>query len=281
MASVVTQDVSETGVSVECLDGPAIPLYRIVYFQVDRSARIAHATCRLRCAARTCSRRSSASATTASAPASPPSTGCGCWSNRRASPTVARRRRKRCPRRRGYEALLRFFHLATRVRGVGGLRELVDDAGERADGFFLLAGARVGAAEMHQHAVERQRRRCVPAQFRIDRDRAVVLPLRDLRFRHARAAPCANRCCCSPPCRSLPCSAARPRPCLPCAARIAAAWNRAAMPALRCSGARWPPRRTSAATPSSFSCSVGNVPGCGTGGGLPGAGGGIGTTGIS
>ena len=31
----------------------------------------------------------------------------------------------------------------------------------------------------------------------------------------------------------------------------------------------------------SFSCSVGNVPGCGTGGGLPGAGGGIGTTGIS
>jgi len=39
MASVVTRDVSETGVSVECLDGPAIPLYRIVYFQVDRSAR--------------------------------------------------------------------------------------------------------------------------------------------------------------------------------------------------------------------------------------------------
>ena len=39
MASVVTRDVSETGVSVECLQGPAIPLYRIVYFQVDRSAR--------------------------------------------------------------------------------------------------------------------------------------------------------------------------------------------------------------------------------------------------
>ena len=39
MASVVTRDVSETGVSVECLEGPAIPLYRIVYFQVDRSAR--------------------------------------------------------------------------------------------------------------------------------------------------------------------------------------------------------------------------------------------------
>ena len=39
MASVVTRDVSETGVSVECLQGPAIPLYRIVYFQVDRTAR--------------------------------------------------------------------------------------------------------------------------------------------------------------------------------------------------------------------------------------------------
>src|SRR5215208_3530128 len=40
MASVVTRDVSNTGVSVECLQGPAIPLYRIVYFQVDRSARV-------------------------------------------------------------------------------------------------------------------------------------------------------------------------------------------------------------------------------------------------
>jgi hypothetical protein len=39
MASVVTRDVSESGVSVECLQGPAIPLYRIVYFQVDRGAR--------------------------------------------------------------------------------------------------------------------------------------------------------------------------------------------------------------------------------------------------
>jgi hypothetical protein len=39
MASVVTRDVSETGVAVECLQGPAIPLYRMVYFQVDRSAR--------------------------------------------------------------------------------------------------------------------------------------------------------------------------------------------------------------------------------------------------
>jgi hypothetical protein len=39
MASVVTRDVSETGVAVECVQGPAIPLYRMVYFQVDRSAR--------------------------------------------------------------------------------------------------------------------------------------------------------------------------------------------------------------------------------------------------
>jgi hypothetical protein len=39
MASVVTRDVSDSGVSVECLQGPPIPLYRIVYFQVDRSMR--------------------------------------------------------------------------------------------------------------------------------------------------------------------------------------------------------------------------------------------------
>lgn len=39
MASVVTRNVSDTGVSVECLQGPAIPLYRIVYFQVDSSVR--------------------------------------------------------------------------------------------------------------------------------------------------------------------------------------------------------------------------------------------------
>jgi hypothetical protein len=38
-ASVVTRDVSDWGVRVECLQGPAIPLYRMVYFQVDSSAR--------------------------------------------------------------------------------------------------------------------------------------------------------------------------------------------------------------------------------------------------
>ncbi len=39
LASVITRDVSEHGVSVECLSGAAIPLYRLVYFQVDRDAR--------------------------------------------------------------------------------------------------------------------------------------------------------------------------------------------------------------------------------------------------
>jgi len=39
MASVVTRDVSECGVAVDCLSGTPIPLYRLVYFQVDRSQR--------------------------------------------------------------------------------------------------------------------------------------------------------------------------------------------------------------------------------------------------
>lgn len=39
LASVVTRDVSEHGVSVECTGGTPIPLYRLVYFQVDRDAR--------------------------------------------------------------------------------------------------------------------------------------------------------------------------------------------------------------------------------------------------
>jgi hypothetical protein len=39
MAPVVTRDVSEQGVSVECQISTAIPLYRLVYFQVDRDAR--------------------------------------------------------------------------------------------------------------------------------------------------------------------------------------------------------------------------------------------------
>jgi hypothetical protein len=39
LIEVVTRDVSETGVAVEALQGGAIPLYRLVYFQVDRSVR--------------------------------------------------------------------------------------------------------------------------------------------------------------------------------------------------------------------------------------------------
>jgi len=39
LTSVVTRDVSEFGVSVECLTGAAIPLYRLVYFQIDRDSR--------------------------------------------------------------------------------------------------------------------------------------------------------------------------------------------------------------------------------------------------
>jgi len=39
MAAVVTRDVSENGVSVDCLGGMPIPLFRLVYFQIDREAR--------------------------------------------------------------------------------------------------------------------------------------------------------------------------------------------------------------------------------------------------
>ena len=39
LAPVVTRDVSELGVSVDCLGGTPIPLYRLVYFQVERDWR--------------------------------------------------------------------------------------------------------------------------------------------------------------------------------------------------------------------------------------------------
>lgn len=39
MAPVRTRDVSEYGVSVECLGGLPIPQFRLVYFQVDREER--------------------------------------------------------------------------------------------------------------------------------------------------------------------------------------------------------------------------------------------------
>ncbi len=39
MTPVVTRDISDLGVSVECNVASAIPLYRLVYFQIDRQAR--------------------------------------------------------------------------------------------------------------------------------------------------------------------------------------------------------------------------------------------------
>lgn len=39
--SVMTRDVSEVGVFVECEAGAAIPLYRLVHLQVERSTRVA------------------------------------------------------------------------------------------------------------------------------------------------------------------------------------------------------------------------------------------------
>jgi hypothetical protein len=39
MMSVVTREISEMDVTVECVGGVAIPLYRMVYFQIDREAR--------------------------------------------------------------------------------------------------------------------------------------------------------------------------------------------------------------------------------------------------
>ncbi|MGE5812949.1 MAG: hypothetical protein ACM36C_00530 [Acidobacteriota bacterium] len=39
LSRVVTRDVSESGVAVDCINGSPIPLYRLVYFQVDRSER--------------------------------------------------------------------------------------------------------------------------------------------------------------------------------------------------------------------------------------------------
>jgi len=39
IAAVRTRDVSDYGVSVECLGGIPIPQFRLVYFQIDREAR--------------------------------------------------------------------------------------------------------------------------------------------------------------------------------------------------------------------------------------------------
>jgi hypothetical protein len=40
-ASVMTRDISEAGVFVECENAAAIPLYRLVHLQVERSAPLA------------------------------------------------------------------------------------------------------------------------------------------------------------------------------------------------------------------------------------------------
>jgi hypothetical protein len=39
MAAVRTRDVSDFGVSVDCLGGMPIPPFRLVHFQIDREAR--------------------------------------------------------------------------------------------------------------------------------------------------------------------------------------------------------------------------------------------------
>jgi len=39
LARIMTRDVSDLGVAVDCLDGTPIPLYRLVYVQIDRTAR--------------------------------------------------------------------------------------------------------------------------------------------------------------------------------------------------------------------------------------------------
>ena len=40
MMAVVTRDISETGVSVGCAGGIAIPLFRLVHFQIDKESRM-------------------------------------------------------------------------------------------------------------------------------------------------------------------------------------------------------------------------------------------------
>ena len=39
MAAVVTRDISELGVGIECRTTVSIPKYRLVYFQIDRAVR--------------------------------------------------------------------------------------------------------------------------------------------------------------------------------------------------------------------------------------------------
>lgn len=46
--SVMTRDVSEAGVFVECEAGAAIPLYRLVHLQVERSTRVSELPMQMR-----------------------------------------------------------------------------------------------------------------------------------------------------------------------------------------------------------------------------------------
>lgn len=46
--SVMTRDVSEAGVFVECEAGAAIPLHRLVHLQVERSTRVSELPMRMR-----------------------------------------------------------------------------------------------------------------------------------------------------------------------------------------------------------------------------------------
>ena len=59
-ASVVTRDVSDSGVYLECRGADAIPLYRLVYLQLDRGTRDSPGSLR-RCATAACCRRCTAS----------------------------------------------------------------------------------------------------------------------------------------------------------------------------------------------------------------------------
>ena len=57
-ASVVTRNVSEFGVYVECQSPVSIPLYRLVQFQLERDVRDADGAAGRRSATAACSRRS-------------------------------------------------------------------------------------------------------------------------------------------------------------------------------------------------------------------------------
>ena len=265
MASVVTRDVSETGRQRRVPGGPELPLYRLVYFQVDRTPAIAR-TCRASLRKQNVlsaifrvghvQRRTGAR----------PSTRCGCWSNRKRAAATVQLRKPRPVRSLSFD-LLRLPRVPAAHRPHKPTAGTRRRPGERARGFFLSCRPARRRGRVHQHAVERQLRVRIGAQFPVDRDRAVEFPLRDLRFRHPslRRAPVdlVPRLVddflvalfgfgVSPSAASTPPRGSAPRCRRPC------------------SGTRPPPSISFGSAASSFSCSVGNVPGCWTGIGLPG-----------